>query len=62
MTENEYVLTTNKTLLLSIMALMRDLIADDDGTYGLTTGQRQAITKATTEATDSVFRKIPDLE
>jgi hypothetical protein len=59
MTEEQYVIVTNKTLLMSMDALLRDVIADDSGEYGITAQERTAIAKAIDVAMERIWKSIP---
>ncbi len=58
MTEREFVLVTNKTLLVSAQTLMGNLLSDAKGTWGVTNKQRAAIGEALAGALERVNAKI----
>ena len=58
MTETDYILVTNKTALMGITDLARQLLAGDGKEWGITEKERGQLCRIAQNALDSCFAKI----
>jgi hypothetical protein len=61
MTETDYVLAGNKARLVAVHSVLRDMITDEAGTWGVTDAHRSSIYNAVYAAMRAVRKKMGPL-